>query len=272
MKKIFFIILVLVFSLLCNAQMPGVYPMLSNQSQVSKSDSIDEAKLHVQYHVTYRETMEDGQMREDLHVLDVGSKVVKYNGEGKYKSTICTILRHYPNTNGQSCYKKLEIDGMTAHVQGTRFVYEEEIPQLEWQLTDGDTVICDYSCQRATTTLRGRKWEVWYTTDIPIAEGPWKLTGLPGLILKAKDADGHFCFSAVEILQPKEKVVSKPEKENLYLKVSPKRLEEMTVSYYKNPEGYVRMAYGEKMMKTMEMIGMKAPSTSRTPCLIERYE
>ncbi|RQE01044.1 GLPGLI family protein, partial [Prevotella intermedia] len=40
-------------------------------------------------------------------------------------------------------------------------------------------------CKKATTNFRGRYWEVWYTEDIPISQGPWKLCGLPGMILKA---------------------------------------------------------------------------------------
>jgi hypothetical protein len=40
-------------------------------------------------------------------------------------------------------------------------------------------------CKKATTNFRGRYWEAWYTEEIPIGQGPWKLCGLPGMILKA---------------------------------------------------------------------------------------
>jgi len=40
-----------------------------------------------------------------------------------------------------------------------------------------------YDCRRAIGKFRGREYEVWYTTDIPIPGGPFKLGGLPGLIL-----------------------------------------------------------------------------------------
>ena len=36
----------------------------------------------------------------------------------------------------------------------------------------------------------GRQWTVWYAPGIPIGIGPWKLNGLPGLIVRADDADG----------------------------------------------------------------------------------
>ena len=63
-----------------------------------------------------------------------------------------------------------------------------------WKLEDGDTTIVEYACHKATTHFKGRTWHVWYAPDIPISEGPWKLSGLPGLILAAKDSEGLFSF------------------------------------------------------------------------------
>ena len=38
------------------------------------------------------------------------------------------------------------------------------------------------------------RWEVYFTTDIPINKGPWKLWGLPGLIVRAEDKDRYFRY------------------------------------------------------------------------------
>lgn len=79
------------------------------------------------------------------------------------------------------------------------FRYEEEMPELEWQLTDSVTNVLGYECHSAVCNFRGREWTALYTEDIPLMEGPWKLHGLPGLIMKASDKEGHYLFECIGI-------------------------------------------------------------------------
>ena len=79
------------------------------------------------------------------------------------------------------------------------FRYEEEMPHLDWELTDSVTTVLGYECHGARCNFRGREWTVFYTEDIPLMDGPWKLHGLPGLIMKASDEDGHYTFECIGI-------------------------------------------------------------------------
>ena len=74
-------------------------------------------------------------------------------------------------------------------VSRTHYV-AEDTPTINWEICE-DTVqtILGYTCHRATARFRGREWEVWYADDIPTSLGPWKLNGLPGLILQAFSDD-----------------------------------------------------------------------------------
>ena len=56
-----------------------------------------------------------------------------------------------------------------------------------------------YSCKTAMCQLHGRKWTVHYTEDIPTTAGPWKLCGLPGLIVEAVSDDGIHRFMLTEL-------------------------------------------------------------------------
>jgi GLPGLI family protein len=56
-----------------------------------------------------------------------------------------------------------------------------------------------YQCQKAVATFRGRDYTAWFTRDVPINAGPWKLHGLPGLIIMAIDNSGEVRFTVSSI-------------------------------------------------------------------------
>lgn len=79
------------------------------------------------------------------------------------------------------------------------FRYDEEMPEFDWELTDSVTNVLGYECHGAVCSFRGRRWTVFYAEEIPLADGPWKLHGLPGLIMKASDEKGHYTFECIGI-------------------------------------------------------------------------
>lgn len=88
------------------------------------------------------------------------------------------------------------------------FRYDEEMPALDWELTDSVTTVLGYECQSARCSFRGREWTVFYTEEIPIMDGPWKLHGLPGLIMKASDKEGHYTFECIGIKSKADRPVT----------------------------------------------------------------
>lgn len=80
-------------------------------------------------------------------------------------------------------------------------VYNEPFSELTWQIGDSVKTVLGYECVMATTDYHGRKWTVWFAPEIPVNDGPWKLCGLPGLILEATEPKGHHHFVADGIEQ-----------------------------------------------------------------------
>ena len=91
-------------------------------------------------------------------------------------------------------------------------IYEtqEKRKTIKWTLSDerlrvgeqgsGITLtVGGYLCKTAVCQLHGRKWTVRYAEDIPTTAGPWKLCGLPGLIVEAASDDGIHRFTLTEL-------------------------------------------------------------------------
>ena len=72
-------------------------------------------------------------------------------------------------------------------------IYTHTNNDLNWNITGNFKKIGDYKCNEALLTLHGRKYKVWFTTEIPITYGPLKLNGLPGLIIEVLVDGGNFC-------------------------------------------------------------------------------
>jgi len=79
------------------------------------------------------------------------------------------------------------------------YLYKEKTPDIEWTIENEIKNIQGYVCQKATTTFLGRSYIAWFAREIPISNGPWKLGGLPGLILQASDTQNHYFFECTGI-------------------------------------------------------------------------
>ena len=70
---------------------------------------------------------------------------------------------------------------------------------ISWELLNETKNINSFNCQKARGNFRGRTYTVWFTNDIPVSLGPWKLNGLPGLILEATDSLNQFQYFAEKV-------------------------------------------------------------------------
>jgi GLPGLI family protein len=77
--------------------------------------------------------------------------------------------------------------------------YEENMSSLNWTILDSSSKYGQYNCQLAKTRYGGRNWTALFTTDVPINNGPYKFSGLPGLIVKIWDDQQHCLFELAEV-------------------------------------------------------------------------
>lgn len=80
------------------------------------------------------------------------------------------------------------------------YLVEEDAPKINWKITKDTSSLSGIKCQKATAYFKGRNWIAWFAPELPFQSGPWKLNGLPGLIVEAYDEkkEVQFLFSGME--------------------------------------------------------------------------
>ncbi len=145
------------------------------------------------------------------------------------------------------------------------FGYNEE-PKFNWKISNDKQKIGEYEAQKATTEFGGRKWTAWFTESIPFPDGPYKFSGLPGLIVKIEDAEKNFSWvltankplKEFEELSYSEKLSAQFGARNDVTIINRDKFESSFEEYKKDPFASIRAQI------TPEMKAMKMPGNDKT--------
>lgn len=121
--------------------------------------------------------------------------------------------------------------------------YEETPEDWSWTITDSTKEILGYECFLATTDYHGREWCAWFAPDIPVSNGPWKLDGLPGLILEASASDGEYSF-VTNGIQNSSKPIGIVYLADKYEKTDRKSFLKFKRAFIDNPIGSINVQMG----------------------------
>ena len=176
------------------------------------------------------------------------------DGEAKFKemqraAALAGNFDDIPRRDG-SMYVVKSTDTNVMKVYDTagmeQYVVEEPIENIDWTLSEDSLKnVLGYDCIMATADYHGRKWTAWFTPEIPLQAGPWKLAGLPGLILEADADNGVYSFVATGI-QNTTRQISPVYLADRYEKVSRKDLLKAQRSFFDNPLGQINAKFGDK--------------------------
>jgi GLPGLI family protein len=173
--------------------------------------SIDILKFRASYTFNYKTNEEQPDYKEtDLMFLDIGDENSKFYS---YSQFARDSIRDSGVKQGLSMYEITE--NMKKKKKGIRnivytftnenkfhvfenfvkdYYYIEQRILPKWEISQDIKEIAGYKCQKAITNYLGRDWIVYFTTEIPIHQGPWKLWGLPGLIVEATESNMYFTY------------------------------------------------------------------------------
>jgi len=231
---------------------------------ISKFQVIDTAYLKCTYKLTYiKDVTKLKEKSIDIQTLMIGKNTSKYFSQ--YKFDHYKFVKEYLKTHDNylnnreegtwsfEFYKNYPKDKETVADIGSilqaNFLYEEGLPKFQWKLFNEKQDVVSYHCYKATTTFRGRDYIAWYTKEIPVNNGPWKFSGLPGLILKIYDTKEQFVFECKGLEKLK---VNEPIKFYTvdYTKTNRKDLEKLYSRIHRDYAGYLRAVKGIKVVIT----------------------
>ncbi|MFI2741767.1 GLPGLI family protein [Zhouia sp. PK063] len=119
------------------------------------------------------------------------------------------------------------------------FYYPQKLELCNWNILNDKKMISGYMAQKATTTFAGRDYIAWFTTEIPISDGPYKFNGLPGLIIEIADTENQYVFKlkSFEKLHPE---VSFNINFKNYILTTKEKLQEVYLLYRSDSFTYVK--------------------------------
>lgn len=137
-----------------------------------------------------------------------------------------TVKKSGKVTNEQIFYYPGKNQLFTSKRLVTNYLVEDPTYTIDWNVTQDTMSIEGMTCYKATAKFRGRNWIAWFNPDLPFQAGPWKLHGLPGLIVDARDDRNEviFSFAGFETVKPEDAPVPQkqinPGLENVSIKLN----------------------------------------------------
>ena len=199
---------------------------------VARDPLIDRAYMKCLYRYVYLNDTLTGKTKNDLLVLQIGTRISKCfshysnqvdslsalpNGDMIIGKMINDAMNNGEFMRGNYPHKRLKTYIYKNYPEGRMTVtdglilqdycYVDSLHTQIWTMGDSTREVLGYTCQQATADFRGRHWTAWFATDIPVSDGPWKLGGLPGLILEAYDKGHQYTFTAVGLEQVAEEPI-----------------------------------------------------------------
>ena len=193
---------------------------------------LDRAYMKCLYRYVYLNDTLTGKTKNDLLVLQIGTRISKCfshysnqvdslsalpNGDMIIGKMIDDAMNSGEFMRGNYPHKRLKTYIYKNYPEGRMTVtdglilqdyrYVDSLHAQTWTMGDSTREVLGYTCQQATADFRGRRWTAWFATDIPVSDGPWKLGGLPGLILEAYDEGQQHVFTAVGLERVKDEPI-----------------------------------------------------------------
>ncbi len=218
-------------------------------------ETLDKSQQNIYYEFSFIKRSKS--KIQTICILELGKSKSKFSDLNSIKSDSLTKIYNTQKRVTNEEFNKLfqmrgkwnnvlikDRDNKTIIVQDrvlNAYQYDEKQPDFNWKLETETKIILGYNCNRATTQYRGRKYVAWYTTEIPISNGPYVFEGLPGLIMEIEDSKDEFHFKAVAMDKIPREIYRRNDKEIRI--VTREQFRKLAKDYHENPGYYLGETY-----------------------------
>jgi len=219
-------------------------------------------KYRVYYDLKYKADSTDTELESKKMILDVKDKISRFYSYKLYRSD--STLISDKKLGRETMTKSMDYDFsviknyITGDIQKFYRIWmdayeiKEKLPKLNWKIVEETKMIDNLKCQKATLDYKGRNWEAWFTSEIPLTEGPYIFSGLPGLVISVSDKEKNYLFNMIGLQKNFDEVYT--ENYNIVtIPVNQNQLKKLFIDYYHDP--YREMKAGFTKMKTVDQSG-----------------
>jgi GLPGLI family protein len=230
---------------------PFIFLLIS--SLVPAQELTDKFKYKATYDLTWQiDSTNSESIQNETMVLFIGDEISRFSSEGQYIADSIKVAykdRERTQQSFNEMRSKMPMSALnfyvfkkqnsaqvsfTEKIVKDNYRYTQDIDDLNWEILPETKEVAGFVAQKAKASFSGRDYTAWFTTEIPISEGPYKFRGLPGLILEISDNNDYYTFKLNGFKELNDEISMEFEPED-YLEVKREKFLQIKKEYAENP-------------------------------------
>ena len=180
--------LILLFTLIGTLAVAQNKRFIYEYKFISDSTNVEDVKTEMMFLDTTKEGSKyysytvfnsDSIMKVDLQKQLAATGSINIKTDMRKGDVRYSVTKIYPEYKTY-LHKRLSMDAYKV----------EEDRKINWKISSEKEKVGEWNVQKAEADFAGRHWVAWFSTEIPIQDGPYKFHGLPGMIVKIEDKTG----------------------------------------------------------------------------------
>lgn len=202
------------------------------------------------YELQWKMDSTDTDYQKYNMILDINSKEVKFYGRNLLVAD--SLNKKFGNMDNKhidmtgQVVKRKKNTAENENFLNIKFGYYsfKTTDRINWKISGETKQVQQYTLQKATAMFGGRNWVAWFSREIPFNEGPFKFSGLPGLVFEIYDTKKNFIYNLIKSQELPDTYRTEDFLEsnfgNKAIPVSEKQRQKLLIDFFNDPFSFER--------------------------------